>query len=254
MTATQTQLRRGTEAQCDAGTPVEGEIWVDTTNDRIRIGDAVTTGGIECPNAYDLQDGVFTSATSASGTNELTLVFDPPITSYVSGMEIAFFAPNTNTGSMTIDAGDGAVAFEKVSGGAITAMVAGDVVSGAPYRARFNGTKFIQVGGAGGVSQVTGADGITVSPTSGSPVVRLNTDNALGVGSIVWAAYGSSTLLANGSTTSGGNLSPLILKTASVWGNFTFSYGSSLTGTWRNISGASLQSGGSNVGLFQRTA
>lgn len=252
MTATQTQLRRGTEAQCDIGTPVEGEVWVDTTNDRLRIGDAVTLGGIECPNVFDLQDGLFTSATSVSGTNNLTLVFDPPITSYVTGMELSFFAANTNTGSMQIDAGDGSVAFEKASGGTITAMVAGDIIAGAPYRARFDGTKFVQVGSSAGVSQVTGADGITVSPTSGSPIVRTNTNNALGVGAVAFLRYTDSPALTNGSTTSGANLIPMTFVYNATFGLWQSTSGTTLSGTWRNISGNTLSSAG--IGLFIRTA
>lgn len=252
MTATQTQLRRGTESQCDAGTPVEGEVWVDTTNDRLRLGDGLTTGGIEIPNAFDLQDGSFTSAVSSTGTNDIVLTFDPPIASYVSGMEVNFFAPATNSGAVTIDAGDGPVAFEKISGGAITAMVSGDIVSGAPYTARFNGTKFIQVGGAGGVSQVTGTDGVTVSPTTGSPIVRLNTDNAGGVGAIALLSVAAG--IPFGGTTSSGSF---VSFSRSNTGGFGFQIGDAITGTWRNLSAVTSVSGSGSpaqFGLFQRIA
>lgn len=239
MTATQTQLRRGTESQCDAGTPVEGEVWVDTTNDRLRLGDGLTTGGIEIPNAFDLQDGSFTSAVSSTGTNDIVLTFDPPIASYVTGMEVNFFAPATNSGAVTIDAGDGPIAFEKISGGAITAMVSGDIVSGAPYTARFNGTKFIQVGGAGGVSQVTGTDGISVSPTSGSPIVRINTNNAVGVGA--YAIVLPTSYISNGATFSGGYFIGFRWATnAANFGYPVLTNIGSISGTWRNVSGGTL--------------
>ena len=41
----QLQLRRGTAAQVTANTPAQGEPWVDTTNNRICIGDGSTAGG-----------------------------------------------------------------------------------------------------------------------------------------------------------------------------------------------------------------
>lgn len=146
MATTEVKRRRGTAAQCDAMTPAVGEIIIDTTNDRIRVGDGSLPGGWPVPNALDIQRGAFYSASSASGTDNITLVFAPVISSYTTGMEISFFAPATNTGAMTVDAGAGAVALEKASGGAIVALDAGDCISGAPYRAKYNGTKFVLVG------------------------------------------------------------------------------------------------------------
>jgi Major tropism determinant N-terminal domain len=41
----QLQLRRGTASQVTSGAPAQGEPWVDTTNNRICIGDGSTAGG-----------------------------------------------------------------------------------------------------------------------------------------------------------------------------------------------------------------
>ncbi len=45
MTTTQVQARRGTAAQVAAMTPAQGEIVVDTTNNRMVVGDGSTAGG-----------------------------------------------------------------------------------------------------------------------------------------------------------------------------------------------------------------
>ncbi len=41
----QLQLRRGTLAQVAAATPQQGEVWVDTTYNKLRVGDGSTAGG-----------------------------------------------------------------------------------------------------------------------------------------------------------------------------------------------------------------
>lgn len=253
MTATQVKRRRGTQAQCDAMTPVEGEIIVDTTNDRIRIGDGSLAGGHKVPNATDIQKGMFNTV-SASGTDTITVTLDPVPASYFTNMTVILKAANTNTGAATLNVnGLGAKNIYKVSSGALGALAAGDLVAGAYYTVRYDGTQFVLEGSAGGVSSVTGSGGVVVSPTSGTPNVTLDTNNAGGVGysGMFWWSAPSSTNIANGATTSGANIE--YVKWRSGVDTFERDTGNSPSGTWRNINGNTLDSA-TNVGMFIRTA
>lgn len=255
MATTQVKRRRGTEAQCDAMTPAEAEIIVDTTNDRLRLGDGSAAGGIEIPNAYDVQKGTFNTV-NATGTDTLTVTLDPVPVSYTTNMTIHFKAAATNTGAVTLNVnGLGAKNIYKASGGSLGALTAGDLTIGAFYTVRYDGTQFVLEGSSGGVTSVSGTGGITVSPTTGAVVAGINTNNSLGVGAYAFLYYSSASALTNGSTTSGSNLYPLTIKYASPFSSGGFDLGSALTGTWRNVSGSTLQvSSNANSGLFIRTA
>ena len=76
MTATQTQLRRGTKSQCEAMTPAEGEVIVNLTDDRLHLGDGLLAGGHPIPNAHDLQNGAFTTFDAGGTANDLTLALE----------------------------------------------------------------------------------------------------------------------------------------------------------------------------------
>ena len=54
--ATQVKHRRGTNAEILAGTPAIGEIWVNTTDSSIHMGDGITTGGVKHLNTNSLGD------------------------------------------------------------------------------------------------------------------------------------------------------------------------------------------------------
>ncbi len=252
MATTQVKRRRGTAAQCDAMTPAEGEIIVDTTNDRVRVGDGSTSGGISVPNAFDIQKNSFSAATAGGTADALTLTLTPAPASYTSNMSVSFKAASTNTGAATLNVnGLGATNLRKSSGGSIVALSAGDIVSGAFYTAYYDGTNFVLEGAGGGVASVTGSGGITVSPTTGSPNVSLNTNNAMGVGAIAFLKYVGAVTLASGSTAPSGDWQTVKISSAGAIVNTAFSP----TGTWRNISGVSLVGVGDSVfGLCMRTA
>ena len=249
MATTQVKRRRGTAAQCDAMTPAEGEIIVDTTNDRVRVGDGSTSGGISVPNAFDIQKNSFSAATAGGTADALTLTLTPAPASYTSNMSVSFKAASTNTGAATLNVnGLGATNLRKSSGGSIVALSAGDIVSGAFYTAYYDGTNFVLEGAGGGVASVTGSGGITVSPTTGSPNVSLNTNNAMGVGAIAFLKYVDTPNLSNGSTTAGSNLRTINISAAGALVPTV----SSPSGTWRNIQGVTIL--GAEFGIFMRTA
>lgn len=142
MVATQTQLRRGTAAQCDAMTPAEAEPIVDLTNDRIRIGDGVVMGGIPLPNAFDNQMMAFNFGVAGGSANAITLTLSPAPT-YGQPLTVKFRASNTNTGATTIDVnGLGTKSIKKMSGGSLVDLVAGDIVSGGHYEISYDGVQF----------------------------------------------------------------------------------------------------------------
>jgi len=63
--ATQVKHRRGTDAEIMAGTPAIGELWFNTTDNSIHMGDGVTQGGVKHLNA-DLTNYTFKASQSQS--------------------------------------------------------------------------------------------------------------------------------------------------------------------------------------------
>lgn len=135
--------RRGTESQCLANTPAEGEIWVDLTNDSLRVGDGVRAGGFLMPNGFNIQQSKFTFATTGGTANAITLTLPLAPTAYAQPLNITFKASGTNTGTVTVNVnGLGAKTVKKIFAGAIVDLVAGDIVSGAIYEIVYDGVDF----------------------------------------------------------------------------------------------------------------
>lgn len=142
MVTTQTQLRRGTDSQCNAMTPVEAEPIVDLTNDRIRIGDGTTLGGIPLPNAKDTQLQSFNFGVAGGTGNALTLTLSPAPT-YTQPLRIQLRASANNSGATTINVnGLGPKNILKVSGASLIPLTSGDLVSGNIYEIVYDGTQF----------------------------------------------------------------------------------------------------------------
>ena len=222
-------------------TPVEAEVIVDLSNDRLRLGDGIEPGGIIIPNARDIQTGKFSTGT-ALGTDNLLITFDPPYQAYATDMEINWKQPANNTGPMTveIDGLGSPKALEKIAGGGIVPLIADDVVGGGYYSARFNGTKLLLMSsGGGGVSSVTAADSsLVITPTTGGVTAKVNTNNSMGVGCYAFMKYNGGGTLANGATTTA--VTPIKLRWADNAAAFSYPLIVQNTyagGTWRNISG-----------------
>ena len=142
-TSTQTQLRRGTNTQVLAMTPVAGETVVDTTNNRLCVGDGITAGGIPHVNAKDLQNEAFTFPTVGGTGNAITLTNVPAVGSYVAGLRLTFKAGSNNTSAMTANVdGLGNKNIKKMNSGALADPASGDVVSGGIYDLIYDGTQF----------------------------------------------------------------------------------------------------------------
>jgi len=68
----QLQLRRGPAAQVTSGTPAQGEPWVDSTNNRICIGDGSTAGGWPAAKLAEVVTNTRTSVSDANYTAQTT--------------------------------------------------------------------------------------------------------------------------------------------------------------------------------------
>jgi hypothetical protein len=177
MTATQTQFRRGTSAQCEGMTPAEGEAVVDLTNDTWRIGDGSRSGGFIMPNFNHIQVQSFQFAVAGGTSNAITLTISPAPLSYAQPLKLKFRATLTNTGAVTIDVnGLGVRNIQKVSGGSITNLSAGDIISGGIYEIVYDGAQFqlmtLTNAGIVNVSQgdLNTSTGVFSSSVSGSAI------------------------------------------------------------------------------------
>lgn len=142
--AVQVQRRRGTQAQCDAATPVEGEIWVDTTYDTLRVGDGSKQGGFIMPNAYQLQHNQFNYAAAGGTANALTVTLYPAPNTASSGFSFKFRASSNNTDAATISVnGASAVEIRKMQGSSIVPLEANDIINTGIYELNYNGTYYL---------------------------------------------------------------------------------------------------------------
>lgn len=254
---TQTQIRRGTAAQCNLMTPADGEIIYDQTNDRLRIGDGAILGGIPLPNIADIQGGKVFTATDSGTTNHIVATISPDPGSLYAGLTVVVKVANTSNAALDLNLnGGGAVAVDKVTTGGVTATTGGEAVAGAYQVFRFDGTHWLMEAGTGaGISSITAADtSVVVSTAAGAASVKINTNNALGIGAYCFCTYLGGGNVAAGATTAGSNLYPLLFSKVNVWGNWGYVQGSALSGTWRNMSGNLVQASNGNTGLWHRVS
>ena len=145
-TATQTQIRRDTATNLNAATPAQGELGYDTTNKRLVVGDGATAGGIRHISAKDYQNQTFINWTVGGSANAITLTVPSGLSAvgaYTDGLKMNFKAGSTNTGGVTVNVdGLGAQNVYKMSNGALTALIANDIISGGKYDIIYDGTQF----------------------------------------------------------------------------------------------------------------
>lgn len=90
--------------------------------------------------AGQIQDSAFTYLTSPSGTNAMTATAALGMSAYVTGQRFFFVAPSTNTSACTININ--AIGVKAITKNGTTALVAGDIVSGAIVQVVYDGTQF----------------------------------------------------------------------------------------------------------------
>lgn len=203
MTATQVQFRRGTQAQNDAATFPEGEAVIDLTNDRWRIHNGILQGGFHVPNHNDARNQSFNRGTVGGTGNAITITLYPASSGYATGMTIKFIAAASNTGSSTIDVdGHGVRNIQKISGGSLSPLVAGDIVSGGVYEITYDGVRF----------QL-----LTLTNSGLIAVGQGDLNTSIGTVSIAGAPLGSRFDLGTGGSPSPGVYSPTIGLPSVPW-------------------------------------
>jgi len=91
-------------------------------------------------SAGQIQDSAFTYLTSAAGTNVMTATAALGMSAYVTGQRFFFVAPSTNTGACTLNINS--IGVKSVTKTGTTALVAGDIQSGAVVQVVYDGTEF----------------------------------------------------------------------------------------------------------------
>jgi len=110
--------------------------------------------------------------------------------------------------------------------------------------------RLITVDGSG-----SGLDADFLDGQHAEDFVLIPTTSIFPVRSVVLCRYGPSTVLSDGSTTSGSNINPILAYTDSGGGGALWNSGKTQTGTWKNISGIRLSyTIKPNVGYFVRIA
>lgn len=141
--ATQTKLRGDTRTNLNSVTPAAREAAVDTTNNRMNIGDGSRAGGWELPNFRDIQTQAFGYGTAGGTANALTLTLTPALIAYTAGTSIEVKAASNNTTTTTINVnGLGVKTIRKMKSGTLSDLEADDIVSGGIYRMTYDGTYF----------------------------------------------------------------------------------------------------------------
>jgi hypothetical protein len=116
-----------------------------------------------------IQDSTLLYLTSVSGVDTITATAAASMSAYATGQKFHFIAAGANTGAVTLNINSiGAKAVTKYG---TTALVSGDLVSGATYCIIYDGTRF----------QIVGDTAVLTGKTLTSPVIN----SATGVGQTI---------------------------------------------------------------------
>lgn len=155
MTATQTQIRHGTDAEVAAATPVNSELLHNRTTGRLSVGDGVTAGGLMLPLSADIQKQSHIYASAGGTANALTLALIPVPAAWVAGMRLAWKATANNTGAATIAVTglSGTKTLKRMVSGSLADLAADDMANGGVYEGIYDGT-YVQI--SSGLSSSSG--------------------------------------------------------------------------------------------------
>lgn len=197
-------------------------------------------------NLGQVQAGATTLLSSVSGTDTITAVANPTLTAYATGNTFRFASAGANTGAVTINI-DGLGAKDVKKFGS-TALVAGDIPSGAAVELFYDGTQFQLIGlAAASVSSTATATTQSAGDNSTKIATTAYVDRAIALrgyidGLTLSTAGSSSTIsIAAGGASDSTNvfilsLASSISKTTSAWsvgtGNGGLDTGSIANSTW----------------------
>jgi len=148
-------------------------------------------------SAGQVQDSVLTYLTSVSGTNAITASAPVVMTTYATGQTFRFIAANATTGAVTININSiGLKSIVRTDG---SALVSGDIASGAAVQIMYDGTNFQLLSDANGKTEtvtnltVTGTlTGNDITTTGNTILGDASTDTLnVGNGGLVKDASGN---------------------------------------------------------------
>lgn len=169
---------------------------------------AVATDSV---NLGQVQSGAYEEATAGGTADVITLAVSPVITAYAKGQEFWFTAGGTNTTNVTVNVSSvGAKALEANG----VALVAGDIVSGEYYGARYDGTAFqLLTSRAGVIHTADIADGAVTS-------AKLNADAKTGAIRAVTGTTDTVLSTDRGKLVTYSNASPIAVTLPQATGSF----------------------------------
>ena len=133
----------------DIATALTGSIAADgqtTITNNLPMGNYAHTGVAAATvrtmyaTAGQVQDSAFTFLTSPSGTNTMTATASLGMSAYATGQRFFFVAPATNTGACTLNINS--IGIKSITKLGTTALVSGDITSGAIIQVVYDGTEF----------------------------------------------------------------------------------------------------------------
>lgn len=92
------------------------------------------------PSAGQVQDNALTYLTGISGSTAITATAPIVMTAYATGQKFTFVAAGTNTGAATLNINS--IGVKSITKNGTTALVAGDLISGAAVEVVYDGTQF----------------------------------------------------------------------------------------------------------------
>jgi hypothetical protein len=112
--------------------------------------------------AGQIQDNTLTYLTTVAGTNVITAVAPVLMSAYATGQTFYFIAAGGNTGAVTVNINAiGAKAVKKTDG---SALISGDILTGAAVQIMYDGTNFQLLSDSNGTNETVG--NLTVTGTT----------------------------------------------------------------------------------------
>jgi len=190
------------------------------------------TSATDAAQYGQLQAGATTLAT-VTGTDTLVGTLTPTLTAYVAGNLFSFVAANTNTGATTININS--LGAKSITKQGLTALAAGDIVSGQISLIEYDGTRFQLINptnvssisfGSTGLTPATATSGVvsvagTLAVANGGTGLTSGTSGGVLYYSAAGTLASSSALTANALVIGGGaGVAPSVTTTAA--GALTF--------------------------------
>ena len=158
------------------------------------------------PSAGQLQDGVITYLTSVSGTNTITAVAALGMNAYAIGQKFLFVSSGGNTGAATLNINS--IGAKSITKNGTTALVSGDMPSGAAIEVFYDGTQFQLLNPASAApipanvsSFSAGTTGLTPSTSTTGAVTLAGTLAVANGGTGLATLTANNVMLGNGTST-----------------------------------------------------